>query len=67
MTTEFIDGGRYASTAEKAERLQQLAACLDKLPDEISGLTFLLGNGYGMDSHGRIRLQHNDSPKLWSR
>lgn len=66
VTVEFLDGARFASTAEKATKLQQLASCLDKLPEQISGLQFLMGNGYGMDSLGRVRLQSQDGPNLWA-
>ena len=66
VTAEFLGSGRFDSTAEKAGKLQQLAACLDKLPESICNLHFLLGNGYGMDSLGRVRLEISDSPNLWA-
>ena len=65
ITVEFLDGARNQSTSDKAAQLQDLAACLDKLPEQIRGLQLLLGKGYGMDSLGRVRLESSDTPTLW--
>lgn len=46
--------------------LQRLALALDKAPEDVRGLHFLLGNGYGMDEQGRLRLLHTDDALLWT-
>jgi hypothetical protein len=66
VTAEFLDDAREKSPEEKAEMLQRLAHALDKAPEDIRGLHFLLGSGYGMDSHGRLKLHHTDNALLWT-
>ena len=63
---EFADEARHLDTVEKAELLQRLAAALDRVSEDVRGLTLLLGGGYGMDAQGRVRLYHRDSALMWS-
>ena len=67
VTVEFADEARRLNTLEKAELLQRLAAALDRVSEDVKGLTLLLGAGYGMDAQGRVRLYHRDSALMWSR
>ena len=65
VTAEFVDGARRLTQDEKAGALQRLARALDKAPEDVRGVHVLLGEGYGMDAQGRIRLQHTDDAPLW--
>ena len=66
VTAEFVDGARRWTQDEKAGALQRLAIALDKVPEDVRGVHILLGEGYGMDGQGRIRLQYTDDAPLWT-
>ena len=46
--------------------MQQLAQALDRSPEDVTGLTFLIGDAYGSDSRGRVRLDYRDDATVWS-
>ena len=61
-----MEEARQLGTAERADLLQRLAAALDRVPGNVKGIHVLLGNGYGLDSLGRVRLHHTDNALMWS-
>lgn len=66
VSAEFVDGTQRLGRAGKAELLQRLVSALDRVPEDIKGLQFLLGQGYGIDSRGRVRLHSIDNALMWA-
>lgn len=66
MTASFVGSARNEDAVVKVKLLQQLAAALDRAHEDVAGLTFLIGDAYGADKQGRVRLDRQDDVNMWT-